>query len=196
MQTPFITVFMYLNEVPAGQTREDLALIIEEMLKQRIQGVKNEAGAWVSPAFPKLVYVLSENNIKENTEYYYLTELAAKCSAKRLVPDYISEKQVWNLKYPMDKLLPISVRRDNWGDETIWGVNPFSGLTNEECAILDSYVQVYRECETPSSKVQEILDKYNIPRNVVVPMAYCPMGCRSFLTPDYIHYKTYGRLTA
>ena len=194
MQTPFITIFLYVNEVPPGQTRKDLALIIEEMLHQRIQGVKNESGAWVSPAFPKLIYVLSENNIEEGTEYYYLTELAAKCSAKRLVPDYVSEKQLWQLKYPLDKLLPISKRRDSWGDETIWGANPFKELTDEECAILDSYVQVYRQNEVPSEEVKDILDKYNIPINVVAPKAYCPMGCRSFLTPDYIHYKTYGRL--
>lgn len=93
MQTPFVTVFMYLNEVPEGQLREDLAMIIEEVLLQRIQGVKNEAGVWVTPAFPKLVYVLSENNITEGSQYYYLTELAAKCTAKRLVPDYVSEKK-------------------------------------------------------------------------------------------------------
>lgn len=90
-QAPFITVFMYLNEVPEGQTRDDLALVIEEMLNQRIQGVKNEKGVYITPAFPKLIYVLEENNIKGG-KYYYLTELAAKCTAKRLVPDYISEK--------------------------------------------------------------------------------------------------------
>ena len=92
-QTPFVTVFMYINEVPEGQTREDLAMIIEEVLLQRIQGVKNESGAWVTPAFPKLVYVLSENNIIEGSKYWYLTELAAKCTAKRMVPDYVSEKK-------------------------------------------------------------------------------------------------------
>lgn len=91
-QAPFITVFMYLNEVPEGQTRDDLALIIEEMVKQRYQGVKNENGVWITPAFPKLIYVLEENNITPDSKYFYLTELCAKCSAKRLVPDYISEK--------------------------------------------------------------------------------------------------------
>ena len=91
-QAPFITVFMYLNEVPEGQIRDDLALVIEEMLNQRIQGVKNEKGVWITPAFPKLIYVLEEDNITEDSRYYYLTELAAKCTAKRLVPDYISEK--------------------------------------------------------------------------------------------------------
>ena len=97
-QAPFVTVFMYLNEVPEGQTRDDLALIIEEVLKQRMQGVKNEKGVWITPAFPKLIYVLEEDNIRKGSEYYYLTELAAKCTAKRMVPDYISEKMMLNLK--------------------------------------------------------------------------------------------------
>ena len=91
-QAPFITVFMYLGEAKDEATRRDLALIIEEVLKQRIQGVKNEAGVWITPAFPKLIYVLEEQNIHEDSEYYYLTRLAAKCTAKRMVPDYISEK--------------------------------------------------------------------------------------------------------
>ena len=97
-QAPFITVFMYLDEVPEGQTRDDLAVIIEEMLKQRIQGVKNETGAWITPAFPKLIYVLDEDNIYPDSKYYYLTELAAKCTAKRMVPDYISSKVMKELK--------------------------------------------------------------------------------------------------
>ena len=97
-QAPFVTVFMYLNEVPEGQTRDDLALIIEEVLKQRMQGVKNEKGVWITPAFPKLIYVLEEDNIRKGSEYYYLTELAAKCTAKRMVPDYISEKMMLKLK--------------------------------------------------------------------------------------------------
>ncbi len=97
-QAPFVTVFMYLNELEEGQTKEDLALIIEEMLKQRYQGVKNEAGIWITPAFPKLIYVLSENNINEDSKYFKLTELAAKCTAKRMVPDYISEKKMRELK--------------------------------------------------------------------------------------------------
>ena len=97
-QAPFITVFMYLDEVPEGQTRDDLALIVEEVLKQRIQGVKNEVGVWVTPAFPKLIYVLDEDNIHPDSKYYYLTELAAKCTAKRMVPDYISAKVMKELK--------------------------------------------------------------------------------------------------
>ena len=97
-QAPFLTVFMYLNEARNEQEKKDLALIIEETLKQRYQGVKNEAGVWVTPAFPKLIYVLEEDNVSEGSEYFYLTELAAKCTAKRLVPDYISEKKMKELK--------------------------------------------------------------------------------------------------
>ena len=123
-QAPFVTVFMYLNEVPEGQTRDDLALIIEEMLKQRIQGVKNEKGVFITPAFPKLIYCLEDNNIEENSKYFYLTKLAAECTAKRMVPDYISEKIMKELK---------------GGD------------------------------------------------------VYPCMGCRSFLTPDPVHHKYYGR---
>ena len=91
-QAPFITVFMYLNEVPEGQLRDDLAIMIEETLRQRTKGVKNEKGVWIAPAFPKLIYVLQEDNVTKDSKYFYLTELAAKCTAKRLVPDYISEK--------------------------------------------------------------------------------------------------------
>ncbi len=97
-QAPFVTVFMYLNEAKNEQEKNDLALIIEETLRQRYQGVKNESGVWVTPAFPKLIYVLEEDNIVAGSKYYYLTELAAKCTAKRLVPDYISEKKMKELK--------------------------------------------------------------------------------------------------
>ena len=97
-QAPFITVYMYLDEVPEGQMRDDLAMVIEETLKQRIQGVKNESGHWVTPAFPKLIYVLDEDNIHEDSKYYYLTKLAAKCTAKRMVPDYISAKMMKEYK--------------------------------------------------------------------------------------------------
>ncbi len=101
-QAPFITVFMYLNEAGDNQRlKADLAIIIEEMLRQRYQGVKNEAGVWITPAFPKLIYVLEEDNIREGTPYFYLTKLAAKCTAKRMVPDYISEKKM--LEYKVDK---------------------------------------------------------------------------------------------
>ena len=97
-QAPFLTVFMYLNEAKNAQEKKDLALIIEETLKQRYQGVKNEAGVWITPAFPKLIYVLEDDNVEEDSEYFYLTQLAAKCTARRLVPDYISEKKMKELK--------------------------------------------------------------------------------------------------
>ena len=97
-QAPFITVFMYLNEAKSEQEKKDLALIIEEMLRQRYQGVKNEEGVWITPAFPKLIYVLEEDNVYENSKYFYLTQMAAKCTARRLVPDYISEKKMKEYK--------------------------------------------------------------------------------------------------
>ena len=97
-QAPFVTMFMYLDEVPAGQTREDLAAVIKEVLLQRMQGVKNEAGVWITPAFPKLIYVLDEDNIREGTKYWDLTKLAAQCTARRMVPDYISAKKMKELK--------------------------------------------------------------------------------------------------
>ena len=97
-QAPFVTMFMYLDEVPDGRTREDLAMLIEEVLRQRMQGVKNEKGVWITPAFPKLIYVLDEDNISGDSKYYYLTKLAARCTAKRMVPDYISAKKMKELK--------------------------------------------------------------------------------------------------
>lgn len=97
-QAPFITVYMDINEVEEGQTRDDLAVIIEEVLKQRIQGVKNESGVWITPAFPKLIYALDDNNVRPGSKYYYLTQLSAKCTAKRMVPDYISRKLMRELK--------------------------------------------------------------------------------------------------
>ncbi|MCD8103994.1 MAG: anaerobic ribonucleoside-triphosphate reductase [Lachnospiraceae bacterium] len=97
-QAPFVTMFMYLDEAPEGRIRDDLALIIEEVMCQRMQGVKNESGAWITPAFPKLIYVLDEDNITEDSKYWYLTEMAARCTAKRMVPDYISAKMMRKLK--------------------------------------------------------------------------------------------------
>ena len=97
-QAPFVTVFMYLNEAKNEQEKKDLAIIIEEVLKQRIKGTKNEVGVWVTPAFPKLIYVLEEDNITEDSRFWYLTKLAAECTAKRMVPDYISEKIMLKLK--------------------------------------------------------------------------------------------------
>ena len=97
-QAPFVTVFMYLNEASSPREKHDLAMIIEETLRQRYEGVKNEEGVWITPAFPKLVYVLEEDNIAEGRPYFYLTKLAAKCTAKRMVPDYVSEKVMLSLK--------------------------------------------------------------------------------------------------
>lgn len=126
-QAPFITVFMYLNEVEEGRLRDDLALIISEVLRQRILGVKNEAGAYITPAFPKLIYVLEENNITEGSKYWDITKLAAECTAKRMVPDYISEKIMFELKegncYPcMGCRSFLNVYREPWtGDYKFYG---------------------------------------------------------------------------
>ena len=125
-QSPFVTVFMYLNEAKNEQEKADLALIIEEVLKQRYKGVKNEKGYWVTPAFPKLIYVLEPDNIEAGSKYYYLTELAAKCTAKRLVPDYISEKKMFELKenncYPcMGCRSFLTVYRDETGRPKFYG---------------------------------------------------------------------------
>lgn len=129
-QAPFVTVFMYLNETKNEQEKADLALIIEETLKQRIQGVKNEKGVWITPAFPKLIYVLEEDNITEDGKYWYLTELAAKCTAKRMVPDYISEKKMKELKE--GNCFPVMGCRSNlspWKDEN--GNYKFYGRFNQ-----------------------------------------------------------------
>lgn len=125
-QAPFITVFMYLNEVPDGPLKEDLAMVIEETLNLRIRGVKNEKGVYITPAFPKLIYVLEEDNIKEGTKYFELTKLAAKCTAKRMVPDYISEKMMFKLKqgycYPcMGCRSFLTVYHDENGKEKFYG---------------------------------------------------------------------------
>ena len=125
-QSPFVTVFMYLNEAKNEKEKEDLALIIEEVLKQRYQGVKNEKGYWVTPAFPKLIYVLEPDNIEENSRFYYLTELAAKCTSRRLVPDYISEKKMLELKegncYPcMGCRSFLTVYKDETGKPKFYG---------------------------------------------------------------------------
>lgn len=125
-QAPFVTVFMYLNEVPQGRMREDLAMVIEEMLRQRILGVKNEKGVYITPAFPKLIYVLEEDNIREGSKYWHITKLAAQCTAKRLVPDYISEKMMKELKdgncYPcMGCRSFLTVYRDGEGKPKFYG---------------------------------------------------------------------------
>ncbi len=129
-QAPFVTVFMYLNETDDPQTKHDLAMIIEETLEQRYQGVKNEEGIWITPAFPKLIYVLEEDNIHTDSKYYYLTELAAKCTAKRMVPDYISEKKMKELKE--GNCFPVMGCRSNlapWKDEN--GNYKFYGRFNQ-----------------------------------------------------------------
>ena len=125
-QAPFVTVFMYIDEVPEGQTREDLALVAEEVLRQRIQGVKNEQGVYITPAFPKLIYVLEEDNIREGAKYWELTKLAAECTAKRMVPDYISEKKMFELKdgncYPcMGCRSFLTVYKDENGNPKFYG---------------------------------------------------------------------------
>ncbi len=135
-QAPFVTVFMYLNEAKNEQEKKDLALIIEETLKQRIQGVKNESGVWITPAFPKLIYVLEEDNIREDSPYWYLTELSARCTAKRMVPDYISEKKMKELKE--GNCFPVMGCRSNlspWKDEQ--GNYKFYGRFNQGVVTLN-----------------------------------------------------------
>lgn len=132
-QAPFVTVFMYLDEVPEGQTRDDLAMIIEEVLRQRMQGVKNKKGVWITPAFPKLIYVLDEDNVNENTKYWYLTKLAAECTSKRMVPDYISAKVMKELKhgdvYPCMGCRSFLTVEDSQRDEK--GSHKFYGRFNQ-----------------------------------------------------------------
>lgn len=177
-QAPFITVFMYLNEVKDEQTKHDLAMIIEEVLKQRIQGVKNEKGVWITPAFPKLIYALEEDNIKEGSKYWYLTELAAKCTAKRMVPDYISEKKMLELK---DDAYPCMGCVD--GKETVKVKGVFTENSNEETL----------EIELPIEKLwEEMSKKYQVKLQ--------PNGKDYFIeTPDLLIYdqkkgfvKNYG----
>lgn len=152
-QTPFVTFFMYLNEAKSEQEKHDLALIIEEILKQRIQGVKNNQGVWVSPAFPKLIYVLEEDNCSEGTKYWPLTELAAKCTAKRLVPDYISEKKMMEAKLdekgeghcfaPMgcrSMLSPYTEHASISDDGTVWT----EMVNNGELVIEDENTQIIK----------------------------------------------------
>ena len=178
VQAPFVTLYLYLNEAENEQEKEDLALIIEEVLRQRIKGVKNKEGVWITPAFPKLIYVLEEDNITKDSKYFYLTELAAKCTAKRLVPDYESEKKLIEAKYPTEKLLHIRDRRDQWGDEHIWGENIFKNVSDEECDKLQEIVdnRFNKEYIIPD-ETKEIIKKYNLKMKDIVPKAYTPMGC-------------------
>lgn len=155
-QAPFLTIFMYLSEAKNEQEKKDLALIIEEMLRQRYQGVKNEAGVWITPAFPKLIYVLEEDNINEESEYYYLTELAAKCTAKRMVPDYISEKKMKELKE--GNCFPVMGCRSAlkpWKDEN--GRYKFYGRFNQGVVTIN-LVDVALSSSGDMKKFWEILD--------------------------------------
>ena len=134
-QAPFVTMFMYLDEVPEGQTRDDLATLIEEVLKQRIQGVKNEKGVWITPAFPKIIYVLDEDNVTPDSKYWALTELAAKCTAKRMVPDYISAKVMKEMKqgcvYPCMGCRSFLTVEDSQRNAD--GTHKFYGRFNQMC---------------------------------------------------------------
>ncbi len=156
-QAPFLTIFMYLNEAKNEQEKKDLALIIEEMLRQRHKGVKNEAGVWITPAFPKLIYVLEEDNVREGSPYFYLTKLAAKCSAKRLVPDYISEKQMKKLKE--GNCFPVMGCRSAlspWKDEN--GNYKFYGRFNQGVVTIN-LVDVALSSHRDMNKFKEIFDE-------------------------------------
>ena len=159
-QAPFVTVFMYLDEVEDGHIREDLAMIIEEVMVQRMQGVKNEKGVWITPAFPKLIYVLDEDNITEDSKYWYLTELAAKCTAKRMVPDYISAKIMKELKqgdvYPCMGCRSFLTVEDSQRNED--GSHKFYGRFNQGVVTIN-LVDVACSAEGDMDKFWEILDE-------------------------------------
>ena len=159
-QAPFVTMFMYLDEVEKGPVRDDLALIIEEVLRQRMQGVKNEKGVWITPAFPKLIYVLDEDNIFENSPYYYLTELSAKCTAKRMVPDYISAKKMKEYKggdvYPcMGCRSFLTEDKEGLGEN---GKHKYYGRFNQGVVTIN-LVDVACSSEGDMEKFWEILDE-------------------------------------
>ena len=159
-QAPFVTMFMYLDEVEEGPLRDDLAMIIEEVLRQRMQGVKNEKGVWITPAFPKLIYVLDEDNIFENSPYYYLTELSAKCTAKRMVPDYISAKKMKEYKggdvYPcMGCRSFLTEDKEGLGEN---GKHKYYGRFNQGVVTIN-LVDVACSSEGDMEKFWEILDE-------------------------------------
>ena len=159
-QAPFVTMFMYLDEVEKGPVRDDLAMIIEEVLRQRMQGVKNEKGVWITPAFPKLIYVLDEDNIHENSPYYYLTELSAKCTAKRMVPDYISAKKMKEYKggdvYPcMGCRSFLTEDKEGLGEN---GKHKYYGRFNQGVVTIN-LVDVACSAEGDMEKFWEILDE-------------------------------------
>ena len=159
-QAPFVTIFMYLDEAEEGQVRDDLALIIEEVLVQRMQGVKNEKGVWITPAFPKLIYVLDEDNIREGTKFWHLTELAAKCTAKRMVPDYISAKVMKELKqgeiYPCMGCRSFLTVEDSQKNED--GSHKFYGRFNQGVVTIN-LVDVACSAEGDMDRFWEILDE-------------------------------------
>ena len=168
-QAPFITVFMYLNEAKNEREKRDLAMIIEEVLLQRYEGVKNEKGVWVTPAFPKLIYVLQEDNITPGSEYYYLTELAAKCTAKRMVPDYISEKKMKELKE--GNCFPVMGCRSAlspWKDEN--GNYKFYGRFNQGVVTLN-LVDVALSSGGDMEKFWKVFDER-------LDLCYCALMCR------------------
>ena len=191
-QTPFITIFAYLNEAKNQREKEDLAMVIEEVLKQRIQGVKNEKGVWISPAFPKIIYALEEDNIKEDSKYWWLTELAAKCTAKRLVPDYISEKKMLELKGYCFPSMGCRSFLSPWFDKD--GKAKFYGRFNQGvCTLNLPYIAL--ESKKNKEDFYKTLDKY-------LSIAHLALQCRHSrllntpveTSPTHWMYGALGRL--
>ena len=204
-QAPFVSVFMYLNEVPEGQTRDDLALIIEIMLKQRIKGIKDETGHYITPAFPKLLYVLQEDNITEDGKYWYLTHLAAQCTAKRMVPDYISEKVMLEMK---DDVYPCMGCVD--GKEVItykYNNNVYTESFERMWDRLSKYFEIGKQpnltdfvMRTPGVKIYDqkegFVDNYGIIKNHNSEWLRITFsnGCTIICTPDHPFENTDGKL--
>lgn len=191
-QTPFITIFAYLNEAKNEQEKRDLALVIAEVLRQRIQGVKNEKGIWISPAFPKIIYALEEDNIKEDSKYWWLTELAAKCTAKRLVPDYISEKKMLELKGYCFPSMGCRSFLSPWYDKD--GKAKFYGRFNQGvCTLNLPYIAL--ESKKNKEDFYKTLDKY-------LNIAHLALQCRHSrllntpveTSPTHWMYGALGRL--
>lgn len=191
-QTPFITIFAYLNEAKNQREKEDLAMVIEEVLKQRIQGVKNEKGVWISPAFPKIIYALEKDNIREDSKYWWLTELAAKCTAKRLVPDYISEKKMLELKGYCFPSMGCRSFLSPWYDKD--GKAKFYGRFNQGvCTLNLPYIAL--ESKKNKEDFYKTLDKY-------LSIAHLALQCRHSrllntpveTSPTHWMYGALGRL--
>jgi ribonucleoside-triphosphate reductase len=193
-QAPFLTLFMWINEVPEGQTRDDLALLIEEVLKQRILGVKNEKGVHVSPAFPKLIYVTDENNIYPDTKYWHLTELACKCTAKRLVPDYISAKKM--AEYKEGNVFPVMGCRSNlspWKDKD--GNYKFYGRFNQGVVTIN-LVDVACSSNKDMVKFWEIFDeRLELCHRALLCRHERLKGTSTKVATILWQYGTYGRLS-